>query len=103
MVDFTSNIGEAIEYKRPNARKIPREFEIREGLEDKYKSIKELGLVFTAENLGAGMISMTLSDEGVGDFMIEVMPIPVNCNKVFSGFIERFDEEKYKKWRDTQC
>ena len=102
-LDFTSDkIGQATEYKRPNGKKVHREFDIEEGLEEKHKAIKEYDLVFTCEDLGTGAACFTLTDEDKGDFIIEVVPVPANAKEIFNDFIERFDEEKYKMWRDVK-
>ena len=96
-------IGKIIEFHRPNGKRVNREFEVPDRLAEKYVEIKKEDLEFCVEELSTGVISATITDFEYGDYKIDLFEPPLNVQQVFIDWIETFDLENYREWRDRHA
>jgi len=64
-----------------------------------YEKIVRCGCRITCEPLGTGMISLTIEEPRLGDFVIKLVKSAQEVEEALTSMIEAFDEEEFDKWK----
>ena len=63
-----------------------------------YEKIVRCGCRLTCEILGTGMISLTIEEPRLGDFVIKLVSSIQKVEETLINMIETFDEKEFEKW-----
>jgi hypothetical protein len=91
-------IIEVVEYRLPNGQRIPQQLEVNDKYEEIYKEIQSNELELTAELLRTGQISITVTNENCGDFLIEIVKNDNSLDTHFEELLDKWDSVKYQVW-----
>lgn len=67
-----------------------------------YEKIVRCGCRLTCETLGTGVISLTVEEPRLGDFVIKLVNSTQEVEEALTDMIEAFNEEEFDKWKSRR-
>jgi len=93
---------EVIQFSLPYGRQKLVIFDAPDALEPKYLSIQRCGCRLTAEALTTGLISLTIEEPNLGDYMIQLVQRVEEIEQTFAEMLDKFDERMFDRWVSVQ-
>lgn len=87
----------AVEYVRPNGRRVHHTVEVPKALEDQVLALRERGCWLAGEVLTTGQVSLTIEHKE-GDFDGILCPNGPEVQEATETLIGRFDAERFDRW-----
>ncbi len=88
-----------IQFLKPNGQKRVCRTTVPESVKDNYELMKTNGCRLTAEELQNGMVSVTIEEPQLGDFLIRLVENGPKVQEALEEMLKKFNEKEFEKWK----